>query len=114
MYSGMKTGIGYDNLARKQQALAGQDVNLVEIDLLRKGRRSWQNERAITPDYLFTVQRAGSTSVEAWSASVGQALPTLPVPLRYGDGNVPLALEEIVAAYLRKSGLGRRLGIETG
>lgn len=107
-----KTGIGYDNLVRKQQTLWGQEVNLVEIDLLRKGRRRWQAERATAPDYLFTVQRAGSTSVEAWSASADQALPTLPVPLRYEDGNVALNLEEVVAAYLRRSGLGRRLGIE--
>lgn len=105
-----KTGIGFEELFRKQRDLAGQNINLVEIDLLRKGKRRWQSDRSREADYLFTVQRGeGATQVEAWARSLGEALPTIPVPLRYADGQVPLNLEEVVAAYLEKSGLGRRL-----
>lgn len=98
-----------EEFIRKQQALATQNVSLVEIDVLRKGRRRWPGDRAAAVDYLFTLLRGGATSVEAWSADQGEMLPTIPVPLRYGDGQLALALEEVVAAYLQKSGLGRRL-----
>lgn len=105
-----KKGIGFEEFSRKQRHLASQGINLVEIDLLRKGSRRWTGNRASNVDYLFTVQREAASSVEAWSASVGEELPKIPVPLRYGDGQVPLSLEEVVTAYLQKSGLGRRLG----
>lgn len=104
-----KRGDGYDDFRRKQSDLAAHGVHLVELDLLRKGKRRWRGERAESVDYLMTVQREGGQRVLAWSATVGGALPTIPIPLRYPDGDLALALEEVVKNYLVKSGVGKRL-----
>jgi hypothetical protein len=105
-----KRGEGYDAFRAKQRTLAQQGINLVEIDLLQHGNRRWDDERARMAPYLFTVQRGISSPIAVWSARPNEALPTLPIPLRYPDADVPLALEELVTGYLKKSGVWRRLG----
>ena len=104
-----KRGSGLDAFVRKQGDLADQGVHLVEIDLLRKGTRRY-DERAAAADYLITVQRAETNVASCWPARPGEALPTIPVPLRYPDADVPLPLETVLREFMTKSGLGRRLG----
>lgn len=104
-----KKGTGFTDFRHKQTALAENGINLVELDLLQKGKRRWPQEKAANAPYLITVHRAESSQVEAWSAAPGKALPAIPVPLRYDDGDVVINLEELVAGYLVKSGVGRWL-----
>ena len=105
-----KTGDGYEDFRRKQEALARQEVHLVEIDLLTEGKRRWRDARVDQADYVITVQRATSEIANVWATALGEALPTIPIPLRHPDADVPLPLERILQEYLTKSRLGRRLG----
>ena len=105
-----KTGDGYEDFRRKQEALARQEVHLVEIDLLTEGKRRWRDARVDQADYVITVQRATSEIANVWATALGEALPTIPIPLRHPDADVPLPLERILQEYLTKSGLARRLG----
>lgn len=104
-----KTGYGYENFRLKQEHLARQGVHLVEIDLLTQGKRRWQDERVDQAQYVTTVLRATSEIANVWAAQLGEALPTIPVPLRQPDADVPLPLEHILQEYLMKSGLARQL-----
>ena len=105
-----KPGDGYEDFRRKQEALARQEVHLVEIDLLTQGKRRWRDARVDQADYVITVQRATSEIANVWATALGEALPTIPIPLRHPDADVPLPLERILQEYLTKSRLGRRLG----
>ncbi|MEM6398242.1 MAG: DUF4058 family protein [Bacteroidota bacterium] len=104
-----KKGDGYEDFRRKQEDLSAQEVHLVEIDLLREGKRRWRDERVDERDYIMTVQRGTSEIANVWATSLGQALPTIPIPLRSPDADVALPLEQIVKEYLIKSGIGRDL-----
>lgn len=104
-----KRGEGYEAFRTKQRTLAQHGIHLVEIDLLRQGNRRWDDERMLSAPYLFTVQRGINHRVAVWSAAPAGPLPTLPIPLRYPDADVPLGLEELVVGYLVKSGVGKRL-----
>ena len=104
-----KTGAGYEDFRRKQELLAQKGIHLVEIDLLKQGKRRCRDERVDQADYVMTVQRSGSRHADVWAAALGKALPAIPVPLLAPDADVPLPLEYILQEYLEKSGLGRRL-----
>lgn len=104
-----KTGDGYEDFRRKQEQLTAQQVHLVEIDLLKRGKRRWRDERADAADYIVSLQRAASTVASIWATARGEALPTIPIPLRTPDADIPLPLEQILQEYLSKSGIGRRL-----
>lgn len=104
-----KTGEGYEDFRWKQEQLAQKGIHLVEIDLLKQGKRRCRDERVDQADYVMTVQRSGSRHANVWAAALGKALPAIPVPLLAPDADVPLPLEYILQEYLEKSGLGRRL-----
>lgn len=104
-----KVGDGYEDFRRKQEDLAAQQVNLVEIDLLREGKRRWRDERVAKKDYVLTVQRAANEVANVWATAPGHTLPTIPVPLRPPDADVALPMEQIMKNYLEKSGIGRDL-----
>lgn len=105
-----KSSHGFDDFRRKQSQLAERGVNLVEIDLLRKGKRRWQDDRVDETDYVMTVKRANNLTASVWAVDLGEALPTIPVPLLKSDPDIPLPLERIMREFLEKSGLRRRLG----
>jgi hypothetical protein len=105
-----KTGDGYEDFRRKQEQLAEKGIHLVEIDLLKQGKRRWRDERVDQADYVMTVQRAGSNIANVWAAALGETLPVIPIPLLAPDADVPLPLEYILQEYMEKSGLGKRLG----
>ena len=104
-----KTTNGMVIFDHKQQLLAKQGVNLVEIDLLRNGHRRLKDEKLVRANYVMSVLRSGSETAEVWTTSPGQPLPTIPIPLREPDQPVALPLEQIMQEFLTKSGLGRRL-----
>ncbi len=103
-----KTGDGYEDFRRKQEQLTAQQVHLVEIDLLTRGKGRWRDERVDAADYIVSVQRVTSTVASIWATARGEALPTIPIPLRKPDADIPLPLEQILQEYLSKSGIGRR------
>ena len=105
-----KTGDGYEDFRRKQEQLAEKGIHLVEIDLLKQGKRRWRDERVDQADYVMAIQRAGSSLANIWAVALEEALPVIPIPLLAPDADVPLPLEYILQEYMEKSGLGKRLG----
>ena len=100
---------GFSSFEDKQNMLARNGVNLIEIDLLQKGRRRWRDPRADSATYLISVLWGGESAVQMWSSSVGDSLPTIPVPLRFPDGEIGLNLEAIIQDYYQRSGILREL-----
>jgi hypothetical protein len=87
---------------RKQRELQGARVNLVEIDLLRKGRHLAAVPAALLPsretwDYLVSVQRGSSDDeFELYPISLRQPLPRIAIPLKEGDADIALNLQAVL------------------
>ncbi len=105
-----KQGDGYEDFRLKQQQLSDQGIHLVEIDLLTQGKRRWRDERVDAADYVLTLQRSSDEIASVWAVPLGNPLPTIPIPLRAPDADVPLPVEKVLQEYLTKSGVMRRLG----
>ena len=97
----------------KRRTILHSPVHLVEIDLLRGGARM-PFEDLPSCDYCVTVSRAEDRpKVGVYLARLRDPLPTVPIPLRSPDPNVPLdlmaALHEVYdgagyASYLYDTG----------
>ncbi len=91
-------------VAKRDRYLDG-GVNVVEIDLTRGGGSltlipdSWRHEW-VEPgrrlDHEVAVWRSSVNRIEAYPISLREPLPTLRIPLRPHDPDVPLALQPVV------------------
>src|SRR5207253_253301 len=77
-----KRGDGRRQYLRKRNRILRSKTHLLEIDLLRKGKRMPMEEEYPSGDYFVMVSRAYKRpKAEVWPSSLQQALPTVPVPL---------------------------------
>ena len=95
---------GLSNYRQKQQRLRQAQVNLVEIDLLRRGTRPFNHPRLQEASYVVTLTRAQATALEVWTIALLEQLPVLPIPLRLPDPDVPLDLEQALAEIYDEAG----------
>jgi hypothetical protein len=88
---------GADAYEKKRQELYRSTAHLLEIDLLRAGRRPLFAQplpEAPYFIYLSRVQRRPTSDI--WPLSLRDPIPIVPVPLRYPDGDVPLDLTRLL------------------
>ena len=79
---------------RERDELIDAGVNLLEVDLLRGGRRLPTVEPLPPGDYhAFTTRSTDPTHVGVTTWGLRDRLPTLGVPLAAGDADVPLDLQ---------------------
>ena len=86
---------GRDQYLAKRQEILGSRTNLVEIDLLRGGKRL-PVIGAPPGDYYAIVSRGNRrprTHVYAWT--IRQALPRIPIPLKPEDQEVTVDLQQV-------------------
>jgi hypothetical protein len=101
-------GADRDAYLRKQAEVLGSDANLMEIDLLRGGRRllsapelvSTLAQRPKLVDYVVLVNRAwkrdaGRMAYQLFPILVTQPLPAIPLPLRQGQQEILLNLQDL-------------------
>jgi hypothetical protein len=75
----------------KQSEVLKSDANLIELDLLRGGRRIFAD---LNLQALIASRRlAGTIAYEAYPISVREWLPCIPVPLKEGEADLPLDLQ---------------------
>jgi hypothetical protein len=93
---------------RKDQHAAA--VNLVEIDLLRRGKPvsmvgKEQLPQSVRTAYQVCVWRGSRPHlVEVYAVPLRERLPVISIPLRPGDPDVPLDLQTIVEQCYRNGG----------
>lgn len=102
-----KTGTGRDAFAARRQQILDSSSSYVEIDLLRRGDRSWPKplmqdalERLEPrPDYLVTISRAWKRMhgfvVTLRPISLQKPLPAVPIPLGYEVPDVRIDLQAV-------------------
>lgn len=89
-----KRSPGWQPYHEKRNDLHNSGVHLLEIDLLRRGRRHLWNVGKPEPHYVFTLWRKGTMKVALWTNFLQNQLPVLPVPLKSPDPDVPLPLKQ--------------------
>ncbi len=79
---------------RKRFALCrSEDVNFVEIDLLRGGNRMSIDELPPCDGYAMVHRPADDLRVSVWPIALRHALPKIPIPLLPEDGDVTVDLQ---------------------
>jgi hypothetical protein len=92
-------------LAKRERYLA-TGVHLVEVDLLRGGRRVPLDPQP-TCDYCVVLSRAEDRpTVGVWPIQLRDRLPTVPVPLRSPDGDASLDLQSVLNRVYDAAGYG--------
>ena len=101
---------GLEKFVAKRERLRNAGVNLLTIDLIRRGQRalpstpSTESSRLVQADYLVTLLRGMDYRMQAWPISLQEPLPVVAVPLRHPDPDVPLDLNRILAAIYDEAG----------
>ena len=99
-------GSDRDQYVSKARQLMWTNVNLVEIDLLRCGTRvHWVGMSAC--DYSVVVSRPEqSPRAGLWPIRLRDRLPEIPVPLRPGDADARLDLQQLLHRIYDSAGYG--------
>jgi len=103
-------GEGWEQYRRKQRELRAGRVGLVEVDLLRTGRRVFSIAQRHIPEshrtmYQVCVRWGWEVATHRiYRAPLRERLPIIEVPLRSTDPLVPLDLQELVDQCYRNGG----------
>jgi hypothetical protein len=93
---------GAEAYDRKRRELLRSDAHLLEIDLLRAGRRpSLATPLPPNPYFVLLSRVELRPQVAIWPLSLRDPIPLLPVPLRQPDADVPIDLGRALHAIYR-------------
>ncbi len=109
-----KFGEGVAEYKRKRQTLVRHGVHVVEIDLLRRGRRTQLASPLPVADYyamLFRSDRRPDVEVYGWT--LRDSLPTIPIPLQNPDPDIKLDLAAVINTVYDRGRYGRKLRYST-
>lgn len=92
--------------ARERRRRLQTNVHLLEIDLLRGGRRPCEPEVELpaAPYFIFLSWAKRREQLEIWPIRLSDPLPVVPVPLRAPDPDVPLDLGAALRAIYDRAG----------
>jgi hypothetical protein len=94
----------------KRRAVLDQKVHLVELDLLRPGRRMPSLVALPPEDYYYLVARAERRpDAEVFAWTVRDPLPRLPVPLRTPDPDVSFDLAAVFTTTYDRGRFARKI-----
>lgn len=89
-----KRGDGYDEYLVKRRRILLSPVHLLEIDLLRRGKRVPMKELLPPAPYFVFLSRAEKRPVtDVWPIALSDPLPTVPIPLLPDDNDAYLDLQ---------------------
>jgi hypothetical protein len=94
-----KRGIERKKYLRKRQRILLSSAHLLEIDLLRKGKRVPMLNPLPPADYFVLLSRAENRpETEVWPIPLDTSLPAVPVPLLSNDPDVWLDLQRVFSS----------------
>jgi len=109
-----KRGEGYAEYLEKRRKVLLSTAHLLEIDLLRRGKRvPMREELPAAPYFVFLSRYAKRPITEVWPIALEDALPVVPVPLLYGDADVKLDLQMAFTSVYDAIGLDLLLDYTT-
>jgi hypothetical protein len=92
-----KYGSGLLDYLNRRTEVLYTTTHLLELDLLRQGRRiALQGTPPPAPYYIYLSRAERRPYTQVWALSLREPLPTVPVPLLPPDADVPLHLQQAV------------------
>jgi hypothetical protein len=89
-----KRGTGYQQYLEKRALILASETHLLEIDLLRLGRRvPMRDPLPDAPYFVFLSREEKRPYLDVWPIQLHDPLPIVPIPLLPGDPDVPLDLQ---------------------
>lgn len=88
-----KRGESREEYFARRARLLSRGVHLVEIDLLRQGERVPMGGHPPAAHYYVVLTTNGSVR-NVWAINLDEPLPTIPIPLRMVERQVPLDLQK--------------------
>lgn len=109
-----KRSQGLEDYRQKRGRLLRSTVHLVELDLLRGGRRpGWElEEPPLDTDYICLVNRGDNDAArlsDIWPVALNEPLPTLPIPLLPPDPDILLDLGDVLENIYARAAYARRV-----
>ncbi len=105
-----KRGAGRKKYLRKRDLALHSPVHLLEIDLLRLGRRVPMAQPLPAASYYVLLSRASRRPLsQVWPIHLDQPMPTVPVPLMEPDADVALDLQRAFDETYETSGFQRAI-----
>src|SRR5262249_1388916 len=102
--------VGWHLYERKRKVFLEGHANLVEIDLLRGGRRlPMTQDWPTSPYYIMVLRKEAAPRCKVWPAHYRQALPVIPIPLSPPDPDLALALQPLATGVYDRSRYARDL-----
>jgi hypothetical protein len=101
---------GIAKFLEKRARLLEAGVHLVDIDLIRRGKRPvhppafTETHPLAQAHYSVMLTRAKANQIELWPIRLQEKLPIIAIPLRPSDPDVPLDLGAIFTAIYDKAG----------
>ena len=95
---------GYEKFVKKQETFHAKGVNLLEIDLIRTGKRRVEHVIVTNAHYLTALFLKGANKVDLWAIDIKHHLPVLPVPLKSPDPDAILDLQKVFDEMYEEGG----------
>jgi hypothetical protein len=98
-----KSGSGRSEYLMKRRTLLYEDVNVVELDLLLRGRRIEMAAPIPAGDFYAMISRGDhrpDCEVYAWNPA--DALPVIPIPLSPPDIDIAIDLQDVFATAFER------------
>lgn len=100
-----KRGEGRSRYTQKREKLLESQANLVEIDLLHKGKPMPTLNNAVLSHYRILVSAVGSRpQALLYPFNLTQTLPTVPIPLRERDTAPAISFQTLLDQVYERSG----------
>ncbi|MFK7819132.1 MAG: DUF4058 family protein [Planctomycetaceae bacterium] len=100
-----KGGRGHQEYLQKRMDIVSSMTHLVEIDLLRGGERLPIREPLPPGDYYCVVSRGDTRPrAELYSWALADPIPSIPIPLKRGDADVVVSMQEILDLVYDRAG----------
>lgn len=105
-----RAGEGRDAYLRKRQQVLTSLTHLVEIDLLRAGKPMPIQGNAPGADYRILVSRGDRRpTAQLYAFSLRDSIPSFPLPLKVGDAELLVNLNETLNGIYERAGFDLRI-----
>ncbi|MEM6316100.1 MAG: DUF4058 family protein [Bacteroidota bacterium] len=104
-----KRAPGLKPYLQKKERLISNGVHFMEIDLIRRGKRTIKHPQLEEILYLVALTRAYSYETEIWTMRLTDALPVVPVPLLPSDEDVLVDLQIALSEVYEESAFYRSI-----
>ena len=94
---------GLKDYQKKRADLHKNGINLLEIDLLRRGTRPFAHSKIPQSHYQVLLSRADNRQTDVWTINIQDKLPNVPIPLLPSESDVILDLGKALNILFERS-----------